>query len=109
MAEDERRDFSFNQADRAWATWIAWVLEQAKYSVFFQDWDFRGSFVEQMHQATLRTERTIVVLSDNDLTSEFARSEAWAALASDPVGRKDRVVTIKVGPTGDLGLLAQFA
>ncbi len=111
MAEDERRDFfvSFNQADRAWATWIAWVLEQGGYSVFFQDWDFRGSFIEQMHQATQRTERTLVVLSDNYLNSEFARSEAWATLASDPVGRKDRVVTIKVGPTGDLGLLAHFA
>jgi hypothetical protein len=40
---DGRRDFfvSFNQADRAWATWIAWVLEAAGYTVFFQDWDLR--------------------------------------------------------------------
>jgi hypothetical protein len=40
-----KRDFfiSFNKADRAWATWIAWVLEEAGYSVFFQDWDFRGN------------------------------------------------------------------
>ena len=39
-----QRDFfvSFNQADRTWATWIAWVLEEAGYSVWFQDWDFRG-------------------------------------------------------------------
>ena len=30
-APDGKRDFfvSFNQADRAWATWIAWVLEEA--------------------------------------------------------------------------------
>src|SRR3954447_13247235 len=37
-ASDDRRDFfvSFNQADREWATWIAWVLENG-YSVFFQD------------------------------------------------------------------------
>ena len=28
-ASDGKRDFfvSFNQADRAWATWVAWVLE----------------------------------------------------------------------------------
>ena len=32
--------FSFNQGDCAWATWIAWVLEEA-YSVLFQDWDLR--------------------------------------------------------------------
>ena len=30
------------------------MLEQAKYSVFIQDWDFRGSFVDQMHRANLR-------------------------------------------------------
>jgi tetratricopeptide (TPR) repeat protein len=108
---DDKRDFfvSFNQADRAWATWIAWVLEEAGYSVFFQDWDFRGSFIEQMHQASLRAGRTLVVLSDNYLRSEYARSEAWVALARDPVGREDRAVTVKVGPTGDLGLFSHFA
>ena len=111
MTEGERRAFfvSFNQGDRHWATWIAWMLERAGYSVLFQDWDFRGSFIEEMHRATMRTERTLVVLSDNYLRSEFARSEAWAALAGDPMGRKDRVVTIRVGPTGELGLLAHFA
>ena len=29
--------------------------------------------------------------------------------ARDPVGREDRVVTVKVGPTGDLGLFGHFA
>lgn len=111
-ALDGKRDFfvSFNQADRAWATWIAWVLEENGYSVFFQDWDFRGSFIEQMHQASLRAGRTLVVLSDHYLRSEYARSEAWAALARDPIGREDRVVTVKVGPTtGNLGLFSHFA
>src|SRR5512135_458797 len=110
---DGKRDFfvSFNQADRTWATWIAWVLEEKGYSVFFQDWDFRGSFLEQMHQASRRAGRTLVVLSDHYLRSEYARSEAWVALARDPVGREDRVVTIKVGPTTDedLGLFSHFA
>ena len=31
-----------------WATWIAWVLEEAGYSVWFQDWDFKGNFVLEM-------------------------------------------------------------
>ena len=109
---DDKRDFfvSFNQVDRTWATWIAWVLEEKGYSVFFQDWDFSGSFIEQMHQASQRAGRTLVVLSDHYLGSEYARSEAWAALARDPVGREDRVVAVKVGPTtGNLGLFSQFA
>jgi TIR domain len=111
MPDDKRRHFfvSFNQADRDWATWIAWVLEENDYSVFFQDWDFRGSFIEQMHQASLRAERTLVVLSDHYLQSEYARSEAWRMLAIDPIGREDRVVTVKVGPTTDLGLFSHFA
>ena len=43
-----KREFfvSFNKADRDWAEWTAWVLEDAGYSVWFQDWDFRGNFVE---------------------------------------------------------------
>src|SRR3954451_959049 len=110
-ATDGRRDFfvSFNQADRDWATWIAWVLEENGYSVVFQDWDFRGSFVEHMHQASLRADHVLAVLSDNYLRSEFARSEAWAALARDPVGREDCIVIVKVGPPGDLGLFSHFA
>jgi formylglycine-generating enzyme required for sulfatase activity len=108
---DDKRDFfvSFNQADRKWAAWIAWILEEAGYSVFFQDWDFKGSFIEQMHQASLRAGRTLVVLSDNYLHSEYARSEAWAALARDPVGREDRAVTVKIGPIGELGFFSHFA
>jgi internalin A len=109
---DGKRDFfvSFNKADRSWATWIAWVLEEAGYSVFFQDWDFRGSLIEQMDQASRRAERTLVVLSDHYLRSEYARPEAWVALASDSVGREGRLVIVKVGPTTrNLGLLSHLA
>src|SRR3954451_20950744 len=110
-ATDGRRDFfvSFNQADRDWATWIAWVLEANGFAVFFQDWDFRGSFVEQMDQAHRRTQATIAALSDSYLASGFARSEAWARLAQDPVGRGDRLIPFKVGSITDPGLLGHFA
>ncbi len=77
---DSKRDFfvSFNQADRAWATWIAWVLEEAGYSVFFQDWDFKGNFVLEMNKAHAQSRRTIAVLSPDYLTSRFTAPE-WAA------------------------------
>jgi TIR domain len=32
---------SYNKADRAWAEWIAWQLEQAGYQTTNQAWDFR--------------------------------------------------------------------
>jgi hypothetical protein len=31
---------SYTQADREWAVWIAWILEEAGYRVLVQAWDF---------------------------------------------------------------------
>ncbi len=31
---------SYTQADRAWAEWIAWTLEEDGYQVLVQAWDF---------------------------------------------------------------------
>ena len=86
MSVADRRDFfvSFNQADRGWATWVAWVLEDAGYSVFFQDWDFRGNFVEHMNRAHAQAHRTLAVLSDHYLGSEFTLAEWSARFAQDP-------------------------
>jgi hypothetical protein len=99
-----KRDFfvSFNRADRAWATWIAWVLEEAGYSVWFQDWDFRGNFVEHMNRAHAQAHRTLAVLSDHYFGSDFTLAEWSARLAQDPAAREDRLVPVKVGPlTGE--------
>src|SRR4051794_7212585 len=96
---------SFNKADRAWATWIAWVLEEAGYSVWFQDWDFRGNFVEHMDRAHRQADRTIAVLSDHYFGSEFALAEWTARFAEDPVAHEDRLVPVKVGPLSNTGIL----
>ena len=36
------KDFfiSYNRADRTWAEWIAWQLEEAGYTTVLQAWDF---------------------------------------------------------------------
>ena len=104
-ASGDKRDFfvSFNQADRAWATWVAWVLEEAGYSVFFQDWDFSGNFVEHMNRAHTQAHRTLAVLSDNYFGSDFTLAEWSARFAQDPGAREDRLVPVKVGPlTGEM-------
>lgn len=48
------KDFfiSYNKADRTWAEWIAWQLEEARYSVVVQAWDFRpgSNFVLEMQR-----------------------------------------------------------
>ena len=89
QSEQERgevRNFfvSFNQADRAWATWVAWVLEEAGYSVWFQDWDFQGNFVLEMDEALKRSSRMIAILSPDFLASNFTAPEWAAKFAQDP-------------------------
>lgn len=96
---------SFNSADRSWATWIAWVLEEAGHSVFFQDWDFRGNFVEHMNRAHAQAERTLAVLSDNYFGSDFTLAEWSARFAQDPAARQDRLVPVKVGPLAGESIL----
>src|SRR3954452_3858361 len=93
---------SFNKADRTWATWIAWVLEEAGRSVWFQDWDFRGNFVEHMNRAHQQAHRTLAVLSDRYFGPASALPTWPARLAQDPAARQDRLVPVKVGPlTGE--------
>ena len=61
------RDFfiSYNHHDQGWAEWIAWCLESAGYTTLIQAWDIRSgsNFMQEMHQATMFTRRTIAVLS----------------------------------------------
>src|SRR3712207_3143664 len=109
-ALDGKRDFfvSFNQADRAMATWVAWVLEGAGYSVFFQDWDFKGNFVLEMDKAHARSRRTIAVLSPDYLASRFAAPEWAARFAQDATSEHDLLIPVRVRPCALKGLLAQI-
>src|SRR3954466_6815500 len=107
---DGKRDFfiSFNKADRDWATWTAWTLEDAGYKVLFQDWDFTGNFVLKMHDAIKRSRRMIAVLSPDYLTSGFTASEWAAVFAHDPTSAHDLLVPIRVRECELDGLLAQI-
>ena len=110
-APDGKRDFfvSFNRTDRAWATWIAWVLEEAGHSVFFQDWDFRGNFVLDMNEALKRSSRMIAVLSPDFLKSNFTAPEWAASFAQDPRSGQGLLVPVRVRECQVEGLLAQIA
>jgi hypothetical protein len=104
-----KRDFfiSFNRDDRNWAAWIAWTLEHAGYTVSFQDWDFEtgSNFVLKMHDASLNSQSTILVLSDSFLKSNFAAPEWAAAFAQDPTGKERKLVPVRVEKCEPEGLL----
>ena len=106
------KDFfiSYNKADRAWAEWIAWTLEDAGYRTMLQAWDFRpgSNFVLDMQNATSEAERTIAVLSPDYLAARFPQPEWAAAFAPDPTGEKGKLVPVRVRDCDPAGLLPQI-
>lgn len=99
---------SYNKADRGWAEWIAYVLEEEGYTTVIQAWDFRpgANFVLDMQRAASQCERTIPVLSPDYLDSEFAQPEWAAAFTNDPKGTKRSLVPVLVRKCRLAGLLA---
>jgi hypothetical protein len=104
------KDFfiSYTKADKAWAEWIAWILEEAGYSVVIQAWDFRPgeNFVLEMQKATLGTDKTIIVLSDNYLNASYTQPEWAAAFLVDPKSQHQKLLPIRVRSCEPKGLLA---
>src|SRR5215510_12485426 len=94
------KDFfvSYNRADRHWAEWIAWQLEEAGYEVVVQAWDIRpgSNFILEMDKAARDTERTIAVLSSEYLSALYTQPEWAAALVQDPTGEKKKLLPVRV-------------
>src|SRR6266850_5919162 len=98
---------SYNQADKDWAEWIAWELEQVGYTTVIQAWDFLpgSNFVLEMQKAACEASRTIAVLSPDYLNAEFTQPEWAAALAADPDGRAGKLIPVRVRECKPPGLL----
>jgi len=109
-----RKDFfiSYNQADRTWAEWIAWHLEETgHYTVVIQAWDFGpgSNFVLEMDRGIRECERVIAVLSPEYLTSHYTQPEWAAYFAQDATGEKRLLVPVRVRDCqAPPGLLAQI-
>ena len=98
---------SYTTADRAWAEWIAWVLEASGATVTIQAWDFRAgnNFVLEMQRASAAAQHTIAVLSPDYLESQFAAPEWAAAVGQDPTGRRRALIPVRVRECRLEGLL----
>jgi hypothetical protein len=98
---------SYNQADRAWAEWIAWELESAGHTTLIQAWDFApgSNFVHEMHEAIRRAKQVIAVMSPAYFSSRFGEAEWEAAFVDDPVGTGRRLVPVRVAEVDPPGLL----
>ena len=99
---------SYTQADRSWAEWIAWILEENGYRVLVQAWDFvpGTNWTQHMQDGTAHAARTIAVLSDDYLKSVYGKPEWLAAWQQDPDGAKRKLIPIRVADCDRPGLLA---
>lgn len=103
------KDFfvSFNGADRPWADWIAWTLEEAGYQLVYQPWDFLpgGNFILEMQKAANDTRKTVIVLSDHYLQATYTQPEWTAAFVEDPQGDQRKLIPLRVAPCKPTGML----
>lgn len=99
---------SYNKADRSWAEWIAWQLEEAGYTTVIQAWDFLpgSNFVMKMQQASSDAERTIAVLSPDYLNALYINPEWAAAFAQDPTGKDGKLVPVRIKDCDLQGMLS---
>ena len=88
---------SYTSADRAWAEWVAWQLEQAGYSVIVQAWDFEpgDNFVARMRDALEQADRTLALVSTAYLASPYCTDEWTGAFLHDPDGR-NRLLQVRI-------------
>ena len=99
---------SYTSADRRWAEWVAWALEQDGYHVVVQAWDFvpGTNWYAMMQAAAIQCDRTIALLSPDYLESAYAAQEWQAAQQADPKGLARKLVPIRIAPCSPPGLLA---
>jgi tetratricopeptide (TPR) repeat protein len=98
---------SYASADRAWAEWIAWQLEDEGYQVVVQAWDFGPGrdWAHEMQEATATAERVLAVLSAAYLQSSHGEAEWRAFYAKDPSGERARLLPVRVSDVEPPGLL----
>ena len=98
---------SYTSADKKWAEWVAYVLEEAGFEVIIQAWDFRPgeNFPLKMQRAATECDRTLAILSPDYLGSRFGSAEWAAAFASDPEGIRRKLVPVLVRACEPPGLL----
>jgi hypothetical protein len=99
---------SYTQADRVWAEWIAWVLEEDGHRVLVQAWDFvpGSNWVQGMQAGTRDAARTIALLSPDYLRSVYGGAEWQAAWAADPGGADRKLLVVRIAECEREGLLA---
>jgi hypothetical protein len=97
----DHKDFfvSHAGADRAWAEWVAWQLEQAGYTVELDVWDWAAgrNFMTAISAALDRCDRVVALFSAAYFDPDRYTVEEWSAAALHVPGTGDnRLVPVRV-------------
>ncbi|MFL0364616.1 toll/interleukin-1 receptor domain-containing protein [Pseudobacillus sp. 179-B 2D1 NHS] len=101
---------SYNHNDEEYATWIAYLLEEAGYKTFYQAWDFKAgnNFILEMQKGAKFAHHTLALISENYLSSLYTQPEWAAAFGSDPTGALRKLIPVRIQDIELEGLLPQI-
>ena len=96
---------SYNKADRRWAEWIAWQLEENSYPVTLQAWHAQTgkNFIAWMHESSVHCEHTLALLPDAYFTGKFSQDEWTAAVA------QGKLLPVRIQDINVQGLLSAIS
>src|SRR5579859_5898608 len=98
------RDFFiiYTKADRKWAKWIAWELEEAHYSVILSPWYLhsQSNFDMEMAKAATKAKRTALILSPDSLNILKAQPMYVAMLQKELTDDQNKLLLICVRDCG---------
>jgi tetratricopeptide (TPR) repeat protein len=98
---------SYAQVDRAWAEWIAWLLEEDGYRVLVQAWDMvaGSNWISRVDRGVQHAAQMVAVLSPDYSSSVYGTAEWQAAWADDPQGIQRKLIAVQVRGGRPPGLL----
>src|SRR2546430_12230542 len=98
MAGEKDFFVSYTKADRKWAEWVAWQLEQEGYQTIIQAWDFPSgsNFITEIEKALQTAKRMIAILSSSYLNTPYAQAEWTTIFTKDPTGTGRTLIPVRV-------------
>jgi serine/threonine protein kinase len=104
LSQVELKDFFiiYTRADRAWAKWIAWELENAGYSAVLPAWSFQpdSDIDMEMQKAVAKAQRTIVILSPDYLNALGDQPASISLFRNEVINRQNRLLPLCVRECG---------
>lgn len=90
---------SYNQKDRHWAEWVAWVIEELGHTVAIQAWDVLpgNTWTHEIEQRLATARSLVLILSPHSIDAPFVGAEWHSAFAGDPTGSKRSLIPVRVG------------